>query len=112
MNYAPWANVVCGLLVFSLRYAAPRGTFAVHWNLFLTGIVIMFVALAAAIAHGNTSRNYWSAINFGTAAWLFISSRTIPSTAFVNSAMDILGIVVFVLAFASLASEIAEHRRT
>jgi len=46
-NYAPWANVILGLLVFTLRYASPHGTFSVHWNLFLTGIVIMFAALAS-----------------------------------------------------------------
>lgn len=41
---AGWINVVFGLLVFILRYGSPRPTFSVHWNLFLTSIVIMFAA--------------------------------------------------------------------
>ena len=57
-NYAPWVNVILGLLVFILRYASPRGTFDVHWNLFLTGVVIMFAALASTIAVTGNLRNW------------------------------------------------------
>jgi hypothetical protein len=106
-NYAPWINLVAGLLVFALRYASPRGTFSVHWNLFLVGIVIMFAALAATIAHGNTKRNYWSAINIVAGAWLLVSAQTIPSVPRVTIAQEVLGAFVIVIAVASLAFEFA-----
>jgi hypothetical protein len=106
-NYAPWINVVAGLLVFALRYASPHGTFAVHWNLFLTGIVIMFAALAATIAHGDPKRNYWSAINVAAGAWLLVSAQTIPSVARVTIPQEVLGALVVVIAVASLAIEFA-----
>ena len=62
-NYAPWMNVLCGVAVFTLRYALPPGTYTVHWNLFLTGFVVIFAALATTIAHGDALRNFWPSIN-------------------------------------------------
>jgi ABC-type Co2+ transport system permease subunit len=109
-NYAPWINVVFGLVVFALRYAAPRGTFSVHWNLFLTGIAIMFAALATTISHGNTSRNYWSAINVAAGVWLLISAFTIPSVPRVTVSQVVLGALIVVLAIASLVSEMISAR--
>jgi hypothetical protein len=111
-NYAPWINVVCGLLVFILRYGAPRGTFSVHWNLFLTGIVIMFAALAATIAHGNSTQNYWSAINVAAGTWLLVSAQTIPSIPPVTLAQEGLGALVILVALASLICEIAFQKKT
>jgi hypothetical protein len=110
-NYAPWINVVFGLMVFALRYLSPRGTFAVHWNLFLTGIVIMFAALASTISHGNTETNYWSAINIGAGIWLLISSKTIPSIPTVTLAQDILGALIIAVAVVSVIVEIGEQRK-
>jgi hypothetical protein len=110
-NYTPWVNVVCGLLVFTLRYLAPRGTFSVHWNLFLTGIVVMFAALATTISHGNTTTNYWSAINVAAGAWLLISTRAIPSTPLVSSAELALGVLIIVVAVVSLIAEAASQRK-
>lgn len=90
-DYAPWVNTVCGFLVFVLRYASPRPTFGVHWNLFLTGFVIMFAAVGAEIAHGNSARNYWSAINLVAGVWLLVSAQTIPSILPVTFAQEGLG---------------------
>jgi hypothetical protein len=106
-NYAPWINVVFGLMVFALRYTSPPGTFSVHWNLFLTGIVIMFTALAATIAHGDPKKNYWSGINVAAGAWLLVSEQTIPAVARVTIAQDILGALVIVVGIASLVIEFA-----
>ena len=107
-NYAPWGNVILGLMVFALRYAAPRGTFAVHWNLFITGVVIMFAALATTIAHdGDSSNNYWSAINLAAGVWLLISIRIIPSVLRVTVAQTVLGALVLAVAVVSLAIELA-----
>jgi hypothetical protein len=110
-NYAPWVNVVCGLMVFALRYIAPRGTFSVHWNLFLTGIVVMFAALATTISHGNTTKNYWSLINVAAGLWLLISARTIPSVARVTFPQDALGVLIIVIAIASLIVEMGARRK-
>jgi hypothetical protein len=110
-NYAPWINVVCGLMVFALRYIAPRGTFAVHWNLFVTGIVIMFAALATTISHGNTRNNYWSLINVAAGLWLLISSAAIPSVARVTFGQDALGVMIIVVAIVSLAVELGAQRK-
>jgi hypothetical protein len=105
MERIPWINVVCGLCVFSLRYLAPRGTFGLHWNLFVTGIVVMFAALATTISHGNTRTNYWSAINIAAGVWLLISSQTIPSVPRVAIPQVALGVLIVVLAIASLIAE-------
>jgi hypothetical protein len=106
-NYAPWANVVLGLLVFVLRYASPRGSFDVHWNLFLTGLVIMFAAFASIIAHdGKLSRNYWSAINIAAGVWLLFSVKIIPSVLQVTVAQVALGALVLAVALVSLAIEV------
>jgi hypothetical protein len=105
-NYAPWGNVILGLMVFALRYAAPRGTFSVHWNLFVTGVVIMFAALATTIAHdGDSPSNYWSVINLVAGVWLLISTIVIPSVARVTIAQVTLGALVIAVAAVSLAVE-------
>jgi hypothetical protein len=105
-NYAPWGNVILGLMVFALRYAAPRGTFSVHWNLFVTGVVIMFAALATTIAHdGDSSSNYWSVINLVAGVWLLISAKIIPSILDVTVAQVSLGALVIAVALVSLAIE-------
>ena len=105
-NYAPWANVILGLLVFTLRYASPHGTFSVHWNLFLTGIVIMFAALASTIAHdGGSSKNYWSGINLVAGVWLLISVNIVPSVLRVTIAQIGLGALVIAVALLSLVIE-------
>jgi hypothetical protein len=110
-NYAPWLNVVFGLLVFVLRYSSPRGTFAVHWNLFLSGLVIMFAAFASTIAHdGNSSRNYWSVINIAAGVWLLISVKMIPSVLQVTVAQTALGALVIAVAVVSLATEVLGTR--
>jgi len=109
-NHAPWVNVVLGLLVFTLRYDSPRGTFNVHWNLFLTGIVIMFVALAATIAQGS-EKNYWSALNVVAGAWLLVSVFTIPDVPRVAVLQVVLGALVIAVALVSLLTEIASQRR-
>ena len=106
-NYAPWGNVILGLMVFALRYSAPRGTFSVHWNLFLTGVVIMFAALATTIAHdGDSSTNYWSAINLVAGAWLLVSAKVIPSIPRVTVAQVSLGVLVIAVAVISLSIEL------
>jgi hypothetical protein len=105
-NYTPWVNVVCGLLVFILRYSAPRGTFSVHWNLIWTGLIIIFASLATTIAHDeNSPRNYWSAINVAAGAWLIVSAKTIPSIERVAVGQVTLGAIVIVLGLVSLATE-------
>lgn len=109
-NYAPWANVVFGLCVFVLRYGSHRFTFAVHWNLFLTGLVIMFAALATTVADGeNSSKNYWSAINVAAGAWLVLSVKVIPSAPLVTVAQTCLGALIIAVALTSL---IVEFRRS
>jgi hypothetical protein len=111
-NYAPWINVVLGLLVFILRYESPRGTFSVHWNLFSTGIVIMFAALATVIAHdGKSSRNYWPTIDIAAGVWLLVSAKTIPSILQVTLAQECLGALVCAVALATLATELYRGRR-
>jgi multisubunit Na+/H+ antiporter MnhC subunit len=106
-NYAAWTNVVLGLLVFTLRYGSPRPTFDVHWNLFLTGIVIMFAALATTIAHDEkSSKNYWSTIDIVAGVWLLVSAQTIRSIPAVTLAQEALGALVIAVALASLATEI------
>jgi hypothetical protein len=105
-NYAPWGNVILGLMVFALRYASPRGTFNVHWNLFVTGVVIMFAALATTIAHDDGSpRNYWSVINLVAGMWLLVSAKVIPSVAYVTFGQITLGALVIAVALVSLAIE-------
>jgi hypothetical protein len=108
-DYAPWVNVFLGFAVFVSRFASPLGTFSVHWNLFLTGIVIMLAAFAATISHGYSSRNYWSAINVAAGAWLLISIDRIPSIPLVEHAQMTLGALVVVFGIASLVSEITHH---
>ena len=110
-NYAPWINVVGGLMVFVLRYGSPRGTPGVHWNLFLTGIVIMFAALATTIAHGNSSRNYWSTINVAAGAWLLVSVKMLPSIPLVTSAQFVLGVLTIVVALASSIAELSSQKK-
>jgi hypothetical protein len=110
-NYAPWINVLCGLAVFTLRYGAPRDTFDVHWNLFLTGIVIIFAALATTIAHGQAPRNYWSAIDIVAGVWLLVSTKTIPSIPSVSTAQAALGVATIVFALISLGTEIGCERQ-
>jgi hypothetical protein len=111
-NYMLWVNVVLGLLVFALRYRSPRGTFDVHWNLFFTGIVIMFAALAAVIAHdGHSARNYWSAINVVAGVWLLVSVKLIPSIPVVTIAQTSLGALIIAVALVSLAIEVSQARR-
>lgn len=106
-NYGPWVNVVLGLLVFVLRYSSPPGTFAVHWNLFLTGLVIMFAAFASTIAHdANPSRNYWSKINIAAGVWLLISVKMVPSVPQVTVAQAALGALVLAVALVSIAIEV------
>ena len=105
-NYAPWVNVILGLLVFILRYASPRGTFDVHWNLFLTGVVIMFAALASTIAHdGDPSNFYGSFINIVAGAWLLVSLRVVPSVMRVTIAQTVLGSLVIAVAVISMTIE-------
>jgi len=116
-NYAPWINVVLGFLVFVLRYGSPRGTYGVHWNLFLTGIVIMFAALATTIAHdGNSSRNYWSVVDIAAGVWLLVSVETVPSVPLVSIAQAALGASVAAVGFVSVGVEFhqatAKRRRT
>jgi hypothetical protein len=111
-NYAPWINVVLGFLVFVLRYDSPRGTHGVHWNLFLTGLVIMFAAFASTIAHdGNSLKNYWSAIDLAAGAWLLLSAKIVVSVLRVAIAQEILGALVIAVALISLAIEISQSRR-
>lgn len=110
-NYAPWVNVVLGLLVFILRYSSPRGTFAVHWNLFLTGLVVMFAALAATIAHDeHASKNYWSAVNLCAGIWLLVSVKTVPSVLRVTVAQTGLGALIAAIALVSLSIEMYKSR--
>jgi hypothetical protein len=105
-NYAPWGNVILGLMVFALRYAAPRGTFSVHWNLFVTGVVIMFAALATTIAHdGDSPSNYWSVINLVAGLWLLISVKIFPSIPRVTDSQIALGALVIAVAVVSLGIE-------
>jgi hypothetical protein len=105
-NYAPWGNVILGLMVFALRYASPRGTFGVHWNLFVTGVVIMFAALASTIAHdGDSPKNYWSVINLAAGVWLLVSAKIIPSILQVTIAQIGLSALVIAVALVSLAIE-------
>lgn len=104
-NYAAWANVVLGLVVFALRYYSPRPSFEVHRNLFLTGIALMFAALAAVIAHeGKSTKNYWPAVSVAGGAWLLVSARIFPSPAsFVTMGQTVLGALIIIVALASLA---------
>ena len=101
----PWVNVVLGFLVFVLRYDSPRPSFDVHRNLFLTGIVITFAALAAVIAHeGKSTTNYWSAIDAAAGVWLLISSQTMPSPAdIVTNGQQFLGVLIILVALVALA---------
>ena len=104
---AGWINVCLGLLVFILRYGSPRPTFSVHWNLFLTGIAVMFAAFAATIAHdGKSTKNYWAAINVAAGVWLLVSSKTIPSIPLVTLAQEVLGVLIIAAALVSLANEL------
>lgn len=111
-NYAAWVNVVLGLCVFTLHWASPRGTLDIKRNLFLTGIVIMFVALATAIAHqGNSNRNYWSAFNILTGLWLIVSRDIFVPIAVVALGQLWLGIAVAVVATIALLSEMLGEKR-
>jgi len=110
-NYAPWVNVVLGLCVFVLRYGSPRFTFAVHWNLFSTGLVIMLAALATTVAHDeDSSKNYWSAINVAAGVWLLVSVKTIPSVPLVTAAQICLGALIILVALTSLVIEFSRSR--
>jgi hypothetical protein len=111
-DYAPWVNVLVGLAVFTLHYASPRGTFAVHWNLLVTSFVIMFAALATTIAHGQSRRNYWPLVDVVAGAWLLASVMLIPSIARVTTGQIVLGAATIVIGCASFAGEIAFQRRS
>ena len=104
-NYAAWANVVLGFLVFILRYESPRPSLEVHRNLFLTGIVLVFGALAAVIAHeGRATKNYWPAVNIAAGAWLLVSTRLFPSaSSFVTTSQGAFGIAIILVALGALA---------
>jgi hypothetical protein len=110
-DYAPWMNVVCGLAIFLLRYAAPRPSFSVHWNLFLIGMAIVFASVAAEIAHGTSARFFWSAFNVAAGAWLLVSARTIPSIIPVTHAQEWLGALVVVFAIATALTESLRQRQ-
>lgn len=110
-NYAPWVNVVLGFLVFVTRYLPPHGPHAMHWNLFLTGLAIMFSALAATIAHDDAAHNYWSAINVAAGIWLVASRELFPTSTQIADIQTVLGVAIVVVAAVALAVEIAGHRR-
>jgi hypothetical protein len=111
-NYAPWVNLILGLLVFVLRYSSPRFTGGVHWNLFVTGLVIMFAAFAATIAHdGNSARNYWSTITIAAGVWLLVSVKVVPSVLRVTVAQTGLGALVIAVGLVSLAIEFSQAKR-
>jgi hypothetical protein len=110
-NYVPWVSVVLGLLVFVSRYWSPRGTFDVRWNLFVTGIVIMFASLATVIAHdGRSRRNYWSLINIAAGIWLLVSLLLIPAVERVSVTETVLAALIIVVALATLAIEYAQAK--
>lgn len=109
-DYAPWMNVVCGFAIFLLRYAAPRPSFDVHWNLFLIGIAIIFASVAAEIAHGTSVRLFWAAFNASAGAWLLVSAHTIPSIVAVSRAQACLGALVVVFAIATALTESVRQR--
>jgi hypothetical protein len=112
-NYAAWVNVVLGIVVFLLRFDSPRPSFEVHRNLFLTGILISFAALAAVIAHdGRSTHNYWSAVDLAAGAWLLISVAVFPSpSALVMQGQVVLGVLIILVALAALMLEITAKRR-
>jgi uncharacterized membrane protein len=72
----------------------------------------MFAALADVIAHdGNSSKNYWSTINLAAGAWLLVSVKAIPSVEAVTIAQTTLGVLIVVVALASLGLEIVTRRQ-
>jgi hypothetical protein len=104
-NRAPCANIVCGLLVFASYHLVPPDLFGVNWNLFLTGISIVIIALASLIAHGNVARNYWSGANVVAGLWLLSSTKLMPSVPAVTWTQVCLGTLAIAIALTSLANE-------
>lgn len=108
LNYATWMNVVLGLCVFSLHWASPRGTFDIRRNLFFTGLVIIFAALATAISRrGDSKRTYWSLINVATGSWLALSRQIFVPIPGVSVAQLALGIAVAVVAIVSFITDMS-----
>lgn len=104
-NRSPLSNIVCGVLVVASAYLVPPPLFGENWNLFLTGMAIIIVAMASLVAHGNVARNYWSAANVAAGLWLVISARAMPNVPDVTWAQTCLGIIVTAIALTSLANE-------
>ena len=110
-NRAPWINVVVGVLVFVSRWVIHPTTFAADWNLFLTGGAIIVAAMIAAGAHGNVTRNYWSAVNVAAGLWLIVSLAVVPNTNTMNWPQICLGVIAITTALTSLSNERLFTRR-
>lgn len=104
-NLAPLANVVCGLLVFACHWLAPLALGGGNQNLFLSGLAIIIVAIASLVAHGQVSRNYWSALNVPLGIWLVLSANLFPLPSGIGWTQTCLGILAGTIAVTSLANE-------
>lgn len=104
-NRAPWNNIVCGALTFGSRWVIVSTSTGSDWNLFWSGLAIMFIAFSTLIAHGNISRNYWSAANVLAGLWLIASTALIPGPPHMMYAQTCLGVLTVTIALTSLANE-------
>ena len=104
-NRAPWNNVVCGALIFASRWVITPNSTGSDWNLFWSGFAIMFIAFCTLIAHGNVSKNYWSAANVLAGVWLILSTSLIPGPPHMMYAQTCLGVLTVTIALTSLANE-------
>ena len=104
-NRAPWNNVVCGALIFGSRWVIAPTSTGSDWNLFWSGLAIMVIAFCTLIAHGNVSRNYWSAANVLAGLWLIVSTSLIPGPPHMMYAQTCLGVLTVTIALTSLANE-------
>ena len=104
-NRAPWNNIVCGALIFGSRWVITSTSTGSDWNLFWSGLAIMFIAFCTLIAHGNVSKNYWSAANVLAGLWLIVSTSLIPGPPHMMYAQTCLGVLTVTIALTSLANE-------
>ena len=104
-NRAPWNNIVCGALIFGSRWVITSTSTGSDWNLFWSGLAIMFIAFCTLIAHGNVSKNYWSGANVVAGLWLIVSTSLIPGPPHMMYAQTCLGVLTVTIALTSLANE-------
>lgn len=110
-NYAPWANLLAGILAIMSPWVLRTASTGVAWDITITGIIIAVVSLIVMSTHGKLSTNYWPIVNIAAGIWLLISLTFIHDDLAMTWSNIVLGSMVFVGGIVSEAHE-AQASRT